>query len=236
MQIKRGQNAVQILSGTEHAPDAVSPRHSTEPQSNVQDGAKTTSELDLAPIKDKSIETVASVIPKPGSPQTAPLIWGRWTSVLSQGSEVDISSLTQSYQLIGTNNYYALMRSREETWQKPEQSSLAFSLRGYQATVLNQQTQIAHSAGIENGSLSLDFSKSSFSTQFDLISQSERYRLVSQGQITSDGKLSGNNQFASPTNMAVKGVINADNASAAYLFQSRITPNQIASGITYWSR
>ena len=137
---------------------------------------------------------------------------------------------------MATNAYYALLRSKDATWQRPKQDTMGFSLQSAQAAVLDEQTRIVSPATVENGKLQLDFSKSAFSTQIDLVSQSERFNLQSQGEITADGRLFGNNQFLRPTNMAVHGVINSDNASAAYLFQSRLDDRRVASGATHWGR
>lgn len=237
LQVTRGQETPELLRGSKFSPNSVSPPGHDEPGSgdlSNKDGTKTSADLDLTPVKSASIGNFFVVAPKP--PEVQPLVWGRWEAVLGQDKEIDVVSLLQTHQLIATNAYYALMRSREGTWQRPEQSNMGFSLQSAQAAILNERTRGVSAAGVENGMLQLDFAKSTFSTQFDLVSQSERFKLQSQGYVSADGRLEGNNQFMRPTNMAVQGVLNTDNASAAYLFQSRLDDNRVASGVTYWKR
>lgn len=251
LQVTRGQKSPELLRGSTLSPNSISPPRHDEPRSGEvsnKDGTKTSIDLDLAPVKSGSIDnflvvpTPLLVVPTPATepatkiPEVKPLVWGRWQYVLGKGKEIDVTSLLQSHELIATNAYYALMRSRDGTWQRPEQSTMGFSLQSAQAAILNEVTRSIFLAGVENGVLQLDFAKSAFSTQFDLVSQSERFKLQSQGYVTADGKLDGNNQFMRPTNMAVHGVLNTDNASAAYLFQSRLDDRRVASGVTYWTR
>jgi hypothetical protein len=258
LQVSRGQEATQLLRGSKHSPDRIAPPRADEPgsaNSYGTDGAKTSSDLDLIPAKSGSLANFVAlpviplvplvplvpvvpppVVPRPDVPKAQPLAWGRWEAVLGQEKQIDVVALLQSHQLVATNAYYALLRSNEGTWQRPEQGSMGFSLQSAQAAIVDERTRTVSAAGVENGKLQLDFVKSTFSTQFDLVSQSERFKLQSQGDITADGKLSGNYQFMSPTNMAVQGVINSDNASAAYLFQSRLDDARVASGATHWVR
>lgn len=253
LQVNRGQEATQVLRGSKNSPDRVAPPRLDEPGSGSisgKEGAKTSSDLDLVPAKSGSLGNYAVVpvapvvpvvptppspiVPEPLAPKVQPLLWGRWEAVLDQGKEIDVAVLLQTHQLVATNAYYALLRSNEGKWQRPEQNSMGFSLQSAQAAILDEKTRIVSIAGVENGKLQLDFAKSTFSTQIDLVSQSERFKLQSQGDITSDGKLSGNYEFMRPTNMTVQGVINSDNASAAYLFRSRLDEARVASGATYW--
>lgn len=256
LQVSRGQEATQLLRGSKHAPDRVAPPRLDEPGSGSlsgKEGAKTSTDLDLAPAKigllDNStpvpvapiapIAPIAPVVPVPIVPEpviqkSQPLVWGRWEVVLDQGKEIDVNALLQTHQFVAANAYYALMRSNEGKWQRPEQNSMGFSLQSAQAAILDERTRSVSVAGVENGKLQLDFAKSTFTTQLDLVSQSERFKLQSDGAITSDGKLSGNYEFMRPTNMTVNGVINSDNASAAYLFQSRLDEARVASGATHW--
>ena len=256
LQVSRGQESTELLRGGTHSPDRVAPPRADEPGSanaSGKDGAKTSTDLDLLPAKSGAlanlpvepvtpITPVTPVVPtppivvEPVTPKAPPLVWGRWEAVLGQGKEVDVNALLPTHQLVATNAYYALMRSNEGTWLRPEQNSLGFSLQSAQAAILNEKTQIVSAAGVENGLLQVNFAKSTFSTQFDLVSQSERFKLQSQGSVTTDGKLAGDYQFMSPTNMAVQGVLNSDNASAAYLFQSRLDSSRVASGATYWTK
>ena len=249
LQVGRGQSPV-LLRSNEQSPDVVSPPRMDEPASKpgntrgvTQSGsAVTMQEVNLDPVKASVIDQAVGqvVVPVPPAPptpiETPKIIWGRWQSVLGQDKEFDVSELVKNNRLIATNAYYALLRSKESEWQRPEQNTIGFSLGGSQAAVLNEKTQTVSLASVENGKLQLDFANSTFSTQFDLLSQNERFKLQSKGMVSADGILSGESQFLRPTNMAVQGVLNNDNSSAAYLFRSRLDERRVASGVTFWQK
>lgn len=176
------------------------------------------------------------VMPVPAQIVGVPLIWGRWQAVLDKTIEVDVASLQAQNQLIATNNYYAIMRNRDAPWQAPVQSSAAFSVRDAQAMVLNEVSGKPTSAKIENGLLQVDFGKSSFFTKFDLVNQNERFSLQNKGEVSTDGRLYGGNQFLLPNNMDVRGALSNDSQTAAYLFQARLDQRRVATGAISWGK
>jgi hypothetical protein len=253
LQVDRGQIPV-LLKGSDKAPDVVSPPHASEPKTNApsngaaisNSAAVTRAETDLlSPLKIDAINQVVSQALTRGGESSstapiitpsvaAPLIWGRWQAVLDKSIEVDVASLQASNQLIATNNYYAIMRNRDTPWQAPVQSSAAFSVRDSQATILNEASGKPTSAKIENGMLQVDFAHSSFFTKFDLVNQSERFSLQNKGEVSTDGRLYGGNQFLLPNNMNVRGALSSDSQTAAYLFQARLDQQRLATGVISW--
>lgn len=236
VQVVRGRDSAEILRDSKQAPDKISPPHRDESAvgTMASDNANGSPKLDLFPSRSNSIDQLSPLTHT--VPSQPPLAWGRWEAFLELGKEIDVPALLQTHQLVGTNGGYALLRSKEGMWQRPEQSAVSFGLQGNRASIFDEQTRLQTAASVENGTLQLDFDKSTFSTQFDLVNQKDRVRLQAQGTVTPDGRLAGNSQFSLPTNMAVQGVLNNDNASAAYLFQSRLDQQRVASGVTYWSK
>jgi len=255
LQIDRGQVPV-LLRGLDKAPDAIAPPRANEPKANSpangatmpNSAAVTNAETNLLePLKIDAINQVVSlaltraaesVVPPPASAPLAsvPLIWGRWQAVLDKSIEVDVASLQANNQLVATNNYYAIMRNRETPWQAPVQSSAAFSVQDSQAMIQNQASGKLTPAKVENGLLQVDFAKSSFLTKFDLVNQNERFILQNSGQVSADGRLYGGNQFLLPNNMDVRGALSSDNQSAAYLFQTRLDQQRLATGVISWGK
>jgi hypothetical protein len=239
-----------MLQGTEQGPDSVAPPRSDEPATNKL-GARVTNvtntvvaskDINLDPLKTNAIGQLASqaasasILPSITTSPIQSLSWGRWQAVLDKTVEVDVAALQAANQLIATTSYYAIMRSKDGNWQSPGPVSLGFALQQSQATILDESTRKVTVARVENGQLQIDFAKSSFFTQFDLVSQSERFQLQNRGEVSNDGKLYGGNQFSRPNNMDVRGALSNDSRTAAYLFQSRLDDMRVASGATFWGR
>ena len=250
LQVDRGQMPV-LLRGLDKAPDAIAPPRANEPKANStvngpsipNSAAVTNAETNLLePLKIDAInQLVGKALTRTtesGPPPLAsvPLIWGRWQAVLDKSIEVDVASLQANNQLIATNNYYAIMRNRETPWQAPVQSSAAFSVQDSQAMIQNQTSGKPTPAKVENGLLQVDFARSSFFTKFDLVSQNERFVLQNRGEVSADGRLYGGNQFLLPNNMDVRGALSNDSQTAAYLFQTRLDQQRLATGVISWGK
>ena len=255
LQVDRGQVPV-LVKGSDKAPDAIAPPRTNEPRTNsssneaamTNSAAVTNATTNLLePQKIDAINQIVSlaltraaesVVPPPASAPLAgvPLIWGRWQVVLDKKIEVDVASLQANNQLIATNNYYAIMRNRETPWQAPVQSSVAFSVQDSQAMIQNQASGKLTPASVENGLLQVDFAKSSFFTKFDLVNQNERFILQNRGEVSADGRLYGGNQFLLPNNMDVRGALSSDSQTAAYLFQTRLDQDRLATGVISWGK
>ena len=241
--INRGQVPM-LLQGTEQSPDVTTPPRTDEPAASKQGvrGAASPSatlvanSLSLDTLKTVLIGQLATQASALSSSAQPALVWGRWQVLLNQNIEVDVAALQAKNQLIATNNYFAVLRHNETTWQRPLQSNLGFSLQQSQAVILDESTRLLTPAKIENGQLHIDFVRASFLTKFDLVNQAERFQLQSSGEVSNEGKLFGGNQFLRPNNMDVRGALANDNNSAAYIFQSRIDDRRIANGVTAWGK
>ena len=259
LQVNRGQMPV-LLPTTEQAPDGIAPPRADEPV-GTKTSARTapagsvdiaTTSEKLNALKSSLVNQFANQTPnqqmpvdqavtqpgvgRPVAPTAQPLIWGRWQALLDRTIEVDVAALQGANQLVATNAYYAILRSREIPWQPPAQASIGFSLKQSEAVILDEASGRLTPAKLENGQLKIDFARSSFFTRFELVNQKERFVLQNQGEVSPEGKLYGGAQFLSPNNMSVRGALANDNLNAALLFQSRLDDRRLATGASYWGK
>jgi hypothetical protein len=171
----------------------------------------------------------------PVSVQGPQIVWGRWQTAIDKAAVVDFVNLsTQQVPRFAQDSNFAIFRTGP-AWTPPAQGAIGFSLMASEALIRDEVSGQIVAGRLENGKLNIDFGKDSFTTSFDLLSSSERFSLQSKGRLGGDGQLSGDSQFSSPTNMNVSGVVGPENGmSAAYIFSSRLDPQRIASGITFW--
>ena len=251
LQVDRGQIPV-LLKGSDKAPDAIAPPRTNEPKAN-------SSSNDAAITNSAAVTNATTNLLEPQKIDAIhQLVNGALTRVAESGAgrrslehhsfgdagkqcstralKLNVASLQAKNHLIATNNYYAIMRSKETPWNPPVQSSVAFSVQDSQAMIQNQASGKPTPASIENGLLQVDFAKSSFFTKFDLVNQNERYNLQNRGEVSADGRLYGGNQFLLPNNMDVRGALSNDSQTAAYLFQSRLDQQRLATGVISWGK
>lgn len=248
LQITRDQLKPSLFNATGVSPDAVSPPRNDEPNAKpsgnslavpVVGGATGGSnDLVIDPLKNATLPTY---IQNSGSSARAldnSIIWGRWAAIADRAPSLDLNKLDPAQaKLVTANPYYAIFQTRASEWQVPSTGNIGFVLKGGEAFMTDERSTGITAATMENGKLYLDFGNAVFSTSFDLLVKDERFVMQAQGNISSDGVLSGNSQFATGSNMAVQGVVTAEKGGAAsYLFQRRIDTNRSAYGITYWSK
>lgn len=258
LQVNRGQAVPQLLRGSALLPDANAPPRTDEPAktsasssgaARVNAGNGNT-DPSLAPLKlsglDKpvlvpapappSVPTAPAIVP-PLAPTAPAIAWGRWQALLDKPADIDLSALRADNQLVGINSYYALLRNKDTLWQSPAEGSVSFSLQNSQAIVQANGAGAISPASLENGKLTVNFGSSSFATQFDLITQGQRIPRQAEGAVFKDGSFGNVSQFLGRNTMLVQGVLaNDPGPRAAYLFQSRIDDNRLASGVTYWAK
>jgi hypothetical protein len=191
-------------------------------------------------VPDPVIPPVPPVTPAPPELPAPPLpqiVWGRWQAALDKPAVVDIDKLgAEKAERIAQDANFAVFRTAG-VWSPPQQGTVGFGLRQSEALVRDEMSGLVNAAYLENGKLNVDFGKSTFTTSFDLLSDSERFSLQARGVIGNSGQMSGDNQFSSPTNMNVSGVVGPENGmSAAYIFSSRLDSKRIANGVTYWTK
>lgn len=247
LQITKDQIKPSIFNGNTSAPDQMSPPRNDEPNRQNSAAVSVTGPIILPnnavtdPLKNSNLaEQLANnqAAQAAAKLQENSIIWGRWTNLL--GLQVTIDPIAQARdqaKLIAGNSYFALYQSKASEWAVPVVGSMGFALKGGEAYVIDSKNNTTSSAGMENGSLIVDFAAATFNTSFDLVTQKERFAMQAQGNVTADGKLFGNPQYVAPTNTLVNGVITQEKGgSASYLFQRRLDDNRQTYGVTYWSK
>lgn len=234
LQITKDQAKPKLLNGSGLSPDLMSPPRRDEPLS----GLNNTSPSVVGVLVEKSVNTALSNQVQENQALDKSIIWGRWTSILGQAQVISIQAQEDAQaKLIAASENFVIFQKKSSEWQVPTAGSLGLALKDGEAYVSNESLGAVTKAKMENASLKIDFSSASFTTNFDLVTDSERFSMLSQGTVTKDGKLDGNPQFSYPTNMAVSGVVTGEKGgSASYLFQRRLDNNRQAYGITYWSK
>ena len=264
LQVARGHAVPQLMTASPSlVPDAVAPPRTDEPLSKVTapptpaapaeaslDPQKVGSILQQTASASKpppAIETPPVVMPPPVVidpvvPAVPPvpardIVWGRWQAAVDRAAVVDVNKLvTEKVERFAQDSNFAIFRTGP-AWTPPTQGAVGFGLKESEALIRDETSGIVSAGRLENGKLNVDFGKSTFTTSFDLLNDSERFSLQSKGRLGNNGELSGDSQFSSPTNMNVSGVVGPENGmSAAYIFSSRLDPKRIASGITYWGK
>lgn len=254
LEVARGVAVPQLMAvGATLAPDAVAPPRGDEPVAKAGRGSAPASAIEpnLDPQKAGGILQGNVAIGAPSGPPvvlpeqppvviTAPLpqlAWGRWQGIADRPATLDKSTLTlDKATRFALDSDYAVYRTTGK-WTAPNEGAIGFELKQSEAMVRHQGSNAISAATLENGQLLVDFGKARFNTSFDLLTDSQRFQLQAQGVLGSNGQLSGNSQFSSPTNMYVNGAVGPENGmSAAYIFTSRLDAGRIASGITYWTK
>ena len=243
LQVSRGQQVPELLRGKALLPDASSPPLPDETSkarvSANRHGADSALDSTLMPLKLAELDKASNV----STPQTPvdpvaaakPITWGRWQSVADQSANINLSALTaEGYRVSALTGDYALLRHQNAAWQAPSGGSVNFALQGGMAQY--QRNGAVQLASLENATLSLDFDRSRFATQFDMVSQDVRLTRQAQGNVGADGTFSAANQFVNGNNMVVQGVLagSGSGMQAGYTFQSRIDEYTVATGVTLW--
>jgi hypothetical protein len=252
LQVSRGQAVPQLLRGGSLLPDVSAPPRADEPANTSANStsikvatspgsANVNQEPNLAPLKLTTLDQQLN--PLPVVPPA--IVWGRWQPLLDNPAEISLSSLLTANQLVGTNIYFALLRNKDKQWVSPSEGAASFSLQSSMVVVQANGVGAVFPATLENGKLAVNFISSSFTTQFDLLTQGQRIARHAEGAVFKDGTFGNVSQFWGNNSMQVQGVL-AQNPglSGAYLFQSRLDDGQgtgplagqLASGITTWTK
>ncbi|WP_334187496.1 FecR family protein [Noviherbaspirillum sp.] len=257
LQIRRGQQAPQLLPSKNLSPDLTAPPRSDEPTAGKSPAGSTVLTANALNLDvQKSADLNALVKPGSAPPITIPerpssgpgaepgpiveapskIHWGRYAAILDLPASKDASKLVNATIAVN-QSYYSIYREKGSEWQVPVNGSMGFSLRDSEAFIVDGPNSKVSAATIENARLQVDFGKASFATGFDLVHQNERFKMQAQGEVSKDGGLYGASQFTPGTNMLVEGVLSQENGGrAAYVFQSRIDANRLATGATFWGK
>lgn len=256
LQIQKGQLTPQLLRSNGIAPDLNAPPRSDEPSSKTSSiGNATLATTDLSLDPQKSIDLaavgtppvaaitppVAPVVIPVAPPVTPPLpdsqiVWGRWQPILDQAAQIDLVAQKAKNGLVALDGYYALFLTPGQAFASPTQGSVGFALKNSEAYVLNDNPAIAPTAAtLQNGQLNVNFGTKTFTTNLDLVSNSQIFALQAQGVVGSNGLLSGNSAFSRTGYINVAGTLSTENGgAAAYVFDGRIDGSHTANGVTYW--
>jgi hypothetical protein len=246
LQVKRGQAEPQLLSGSAGSPDLVSPPRADEPVAKTGGGADQMLDAKKSDSLDKSLAQ------QPGQPSTPvvtppPVVdvvvpppreiqWGRWAEVAGQAPTIAFSVPDGVERLI--RGSYMIYLTPGQEFVSPERGSVSFVLNGSAASISNiDPAKSPTLAQVQNGLLSVDFGKAMFTTSFDLVAGGEKFKMMADGSVSSNGRF-GNNFFERPqtNNMQVDGVLsNANGGSAAYVFQRSLNDSRVITGVTSWA-
>lgn len=176
----------------------------------------------------------------PPEPPGRQVFWGRYQPLMDLPANIDKQKVAaDNSQILYQAGNYLLARTTGADWVTPDQGSVGFKLQASEAVVRNELTSEVKAAQIANARLNVDFGKATFATDFDLMSESKRYALRSEGAVTKDGQLIGGYQFLAPNNMSVQGAMTGDKngANAAYyLFRASLGEGMVATGGTSWTK
>ncbi len=246
LEVSKGQVAPQLMPSQGLSPDLNAPPRLDEPGEKDMGNGRAAGDINLDTQKSANlllfnppiVPPAVTAPPEQPQPQSQ-IIWGRWQAILGQSATIDLSKVSESgSKRVASNSYFAVLQSKGAEWQAPTQGSMGFALKQSEAIILDESSSKMTAARLEGGKLQVDFAKASFATSFTLVSpNNERIKFQALGDVGRDGRLYGANQFVNPTNMVVNGVVGPEGGgNAAYVFQGRIDPNRLASGVTYWDR
>jgi hypothetical protein len=247
LQIQKDQIKPSLFNSSSASPDVISPPRRDEPVVGVPPPVVAVTPVVLPnnavtdPLKNTNLPDIIQTTQNAQAATKAlenSISWGRWTNLMGLAPTLD-SKLQAAAQakLVAANPYFAIYQSKTSEWQVPVVGGIGFALKGGEAFIIDDKLNTISSAAMENGKLQIDFATASFATGFDLVTSKERVAMYAQGSVSPDGKLFGNSQFSTPTNMSVSGIVTAEKGgTAAYLFQRRLDNDRQTYGATYWSK
>lgn len=245
LQVKRGQQAPQLLQAGAGAPDQVSPPRGDEPLAKSGSAepvldAKKSESLNLMVAQQPvtppvSPPPVVDVVQPPAVPERE-IQWGRWVPLLGQPANASLSGPEGAERIISGD--FVLFRTAGKDYVAPERGSVGFALKNSEAYIHSDDPAKAlQAAQLRNGLLNVDFDKAMFVTTFDLVGNGEVFKMMADGAVATDGRF-GNTAFTRPAtnNMNIDGVLsNAGGGTAAYIFRARLDETRTANGVTFWN-
>ena len=180
----------------------------------------------------KSPETVLDVL-KLGHT----LVWGRWATTPAPGDNLTvpfIEALTGNQVTVG-DGYYFLFRNENV----PNILSSASGVTNFRlqsgSAYYRASSSVLSEATINGGTLGIDFTHNTFSTQLAVSAPS-----VGNQSISASGAIDPSTGFFLSSNNGtgtrVAGAVSLDINQAGYFFQKPVGINGLLSGATLWSR
>jgi len=230
LQVKQGESKPQILErGLDKSPEKIAP-----PLMDENNAAQLSSKASLSPITTQSdmllVGGLADVI-------ATPISWGRWTTVAnlpaSETMDAFVNRLGKQPDVI--KRPYVMARETDPAFKLPTAGRFDFTLRAYEAFIVDNNTRKVSGASIQNAALSIDFDRMQFGTSLDLQAGGNSLNISGNGNIKADGRLQGS---LSKSNASIDGVLAGQGADkAGYLFSKPAgTTGLSAFGATFWDR
>ena len=160
-----------------------------------------------------------------------PLGWGVPENTISQSNSAAVADGRKA--VVG--NFFINLYRDETTLAsfQPVGSSASFRLSGFSAnyTPLSTITGPFETVQVTNPTLSVDFARSTFSTQLQLSSTS-----LGQETFNASGVIGANGVFTSAASgQSLAGAFSMDGRQAGYLFSKNVTRGSVG-GLTLWGR
>jgi hypothetical protein len=183
------------------------------------------------------VEPIQPVQPVLLPPEVNQLMWARLISVAADGDTISRSfaQATQNgRQSVIGNGAFTLFREGASTALLANaETSANFRLAGATASLVwsDRGSNVVESARVDNGTFSVDFSRSTYTTQLNV--SNARFgvdSVASNGVVTAGGMLQSTGGSAGSA-----GAISLDGKEAAYFFVKSIAAGQL-NGITLWGR
>ena len=167
LQITKDQVKPSVFSGGSASPDVVSPPRHDEPAIGAPSPVATVAPVVLPnnavtdPLKNTNLPEYIQTTQNAQAAAKAlenSITWGRWSNLLALPSNIDPILLSNSgAKLIAGNAYFAIYQSKASEWTIPVVGSMGFALKGGEAYVIDSKNSMISNAGMENGSLVVDF-------------------------------------------------------------------------------
>lgn len=181
---------------------------------------------------------IAAATPVVGPPQVNQLIWSRYIWVQTMAGDTFTRSLGEAlavanYDRLPGNGTYLLFRptgASGEALTSPD-AIANFRLGNSTAQLAFASGLPSESVNVNDGTLSVDFTRSTFATRLALSSQTiGSDAIVASGSITSSGVLQATN-----SNAAINGALSLDGKEAGYAFDKAVAAGNLR-GVTLWGR
>lgn len=163
--------------------------------------------------------------------------WGRWSALvqeLPQGSGTinQVFSQMKDYQIVATNDAFALAYPAQASITPPTHGKVQFELVAAEAYTQNKgQTQVAT---VKTGQLEMDFAQKTFKTQLAVITAPTGLEsLKAQGSLDSYGRLQSN---TASSDTHIRGVLLNQGQEATYLFDKNLQNGVTLTGAAQWAR
>lgn len=211
-----------------------------EPAASSQRQAANTATTPAQPVGDRVVASEKQMLSETRQVALPPsqLQWMRWpwthhgsADSLSQAFD---AALLRSMEIASTDGAFALMRHNPEGRPLGAAEPRAdFRLAGATANLIRREgpSEALDPVAVNNGRLSVDFSRATYSTQLSVSSD----RIGSQ-ELASSGTVQAGGGMVGPAgSMSTRGSLSTDGREAGYSFSGSL-PEGLVRGITLWGR